>query len=90
MISESQLKFKRLFDLILSILLLPVLFVPIVILIIIASFDTKAYGIFSQDRVGQQGQIFKIYKIRTLKKGSHNLGELNKSASVLGNFFSQI
>ena len=87
MINKRQLIIKRVFDLILSIVLLPVLIIPIVILIIICTIDTKQYGVFSQLRVGQNARLFKIYKLRTLKEEVHTLGHLNRSATRLGKFF---
>ena len=86
MITKRQLKIKRVFDVVLVLLLLPVLIIPILVLIIAATIDTKKYGIFSQWRVGQHGKLFKIYKIRTLREGAHQLGHLEKSATTLGKF----
>ncbi len=84
MITRRQLQCKRLFDIILVLILLPLLIVPICLLIIISSIDTKKFGVFSQYRVGQHGKLFKIYKIRTLKEGKHRLGHLDKSATSFG------
>lgn len=86
MITRRQLQCKRLFDIILVLILLPLLIVPICLLIIISSIDTKKFGVFSQYRVGQHGKLFKIYKIRTLKEGIHRLGHLDKSATSFGKF----
>jgi len=86
-ISKTQLFGKRIFDVILSVILLPIFIIPIIILVLIATLDTKQYGVFSQLRVGQHGRLFKIYKLRTLKKGRHDLGHLNRSATRLGEFF---
>jgi lipopolysaccharide/colanic/teichoic acid biosynthesis glycosyltransferase len=85
-ITKTQLRVKRIFDVSLVLVLLPVFFIPILILIIGASIDTKKYGVFSQRRVGQHGKLFKIYKIRTLREGVHKLGHLEKSATSLGKF----
>ena len=86
MITKSQRIVKRIFDLIFSLVLLPILFIPILVLVILASIDTGQFGLFSQIRVGQHGQLFKIYKIRTLKEGKHQLGYLELSATRLGRF----
>ncbi|MBO3116700.1 sugar transferase [Winogradskyella sp. DF17] len=87
--TSTQLKTKRLFDLLLAVLLLPVLFFPIVVLVILASLDIKAFGIFSQQRIGQHGKPFFIYKLRTLREEPHLLGHLDKSATTLGRFLRQ-
>jgi lipopolysaccharide/colanic/teichoic acid biosynthesis glycosyltransferase len=84
LITNAQLKVKRVFDVVLVLLLLPILIVPIILLIIIATIDTKKYGVFAQLRVGQHGKLFKIYKVRTLKAGKHHLGHLDKSATAVG------
>lgn len=86
MISSTQSIGKRIFDLVLSLLLFPFLLTPIIVLITIATLDTKQWGLFSQIRVGQQGKLFKIFKIRTLKNELHSLGHLEKSATKLGRF----
>ncbi|WP_155089396.1 sugar transferase [Winogradskyella ouciana] len=86
MITKAQLRVKRIFDVVLVILLLPFLIIPILVITIAATIDTKKYGIFSQLRVGQHGKLFKIYKIRTLREEEHKLGHLEKSATVLGKY----
>ena len=89
MITKSQLQVKRIFDLALAIIFLPLLIIPIICLIIIATIDTKKFGLFTQYRVGQHGKLFKIYKIRTLKDGEHQLGHLNHSATFIGKYLRQ-
>jgi len=86
LITKTQLLVKRIFDLVLVLLFLPLLIIPILVLIIIATIDTKEFGVFSQKRVGQHGKLFKIYKIRTLKEGQHQLGHLDQSASAIGKY----
>lgn len=66
MLSPSQQFLKRSFDVIFSLILLPILLLPICILVILATFETKQWGIFTQKRIGRYGQPFTIYKIRTL------------------------
>lgn len=41
------------------------LFPVFLILIIVASFDTGFPGVFSQERIGREGKIFIIFKLRT-------------------------
>ena len=64
-LSKKQSLCKRGMDLFLSLLFLPFLIVPILVLIIGASIDTHQFGLFFQKRVGQHGVLFTIYKIRT-------------------------
>ncbi len=61
---------KRLFDFAISLFALLILWPLLLVLIVIASIDTTASGLFLQDRVGQHGKIFRILKIRTMKDGS--------------------
>lgn len=41
---------------------------PILILIIISTIDTRKYGVFKQKRVGENGSFFVIFKIRTINE----------------------
>jgi len=86
LITKSQIQLKRVFDILLAIVLIPIIFLPLIIFLIIASLETRLSGLFKQDRVGQHGKIFKIYKIRTLKKGKHELGQLDSYAAPFGSF----
>ncbi|MFD2916277.1 sugar transferase [Psychroserpens luteus] len=86
MISKHQLIQKRIFDLTASLLLLPILIVPIIVLVIASTLDTIQFGVFTQVRIGQHAKPFKIFKIRTLKSEEHLLGHLNMSATRLGRF----
>lgn len=86
MISQKQLIAKRIFDVLLSVMLVPFAFIPILVLVLISTIDTKSFGIFSQKRVGQHGKLFQIFKLRTLRNETHNLGHLDKSATQFGKF----
>ena len=86
MITKTQLRIKRSFDLVLSITLVPLLITPILLFIVIATIDTGQFGLFLQTRVGQHGKLFQIYKIRTLRKEKHVLGHLDMSATSFGKF----
>ncbi len=67
MLSKKQYIVKRLFDFTFSFIGIIICFVPILILILIATISTQQLGLFSQQRVGQYAKIFTIYKIRTMK-----------------------
>ncbi len=86
MISQKQLIAKRIFDVLLSVILVPLAFIPILVLVLISTIDTKSFGIFTQRRVGQHGKLFQIFKLRTLRNETHNLGHLDKSATQFGKF----
>ncbi len=77
---------KRGFDVLLSIVLIPIVVLPLLLFLILATIDTKQMGWFSQIRVGQNANRFKIFKIRTLRRGKHVLGHLDDSASPYGKF----
>ncbi|TDD98367.1 sugar transferase [Flavobacterium cellulosilyticum] len=70
---------KRLFDIFFSLLGLFVVGWLILILWILASFDTKSNGFFIQERIGQFGKPFKIVKLKTMHP-------LTAKISVLGSF----
>ena len=71
---------------VLALVLLPIILIPTLVLITLATIDTGETGLYSQKRVGQYGKRFTMYKIRTLKAGVHKLGHLDKSATKLGGF----
>jgi lipopolysaccharide/colanic/teichoic acid biosynthesis glycosyltransferase len=59
---------KRSFDLLGATLGLATTFWLIVPAWILASLDTRKNGFFTQDRVGKNGQIFRVIKIRTMRE----------------------
>lgn len=89
MITTSQAIIKRGFDLVLSLVLLPIFILPILLLVLMATVDTGHFGLFTQKRVGQYGHLFSIYKIRTLKNEVHHLGQLEKSSTRFGAMLRQ-
>ena len=71
--------YKRIFDLIFSLIAL-ILFGWIILLsILISTLDTKSIGIFTQERIGQHGKIFTIFKIKTMN-------DRLKTISMFGKF----
>ncbi|MFC6876110.1 sugar transferase [Flavobacterium myungsuense] len=58
---------KRIFDIVFSFFSILLLLIPLVLLFVFCCFDTNSNGIFIQERVGQFGKIFKMFKLRTIK-----------------------
>jgi undecaprenyl phosphate N,N'-diacetylbacillosamine 1-phosphate transferase len=81
-----QKYYKRLFDIILSLALIILLF-PIMILIFFFVWILIGYPIFSQKRPGLNNKIFTIYKFKTLYDISkNNLENKRQRQSKFGNF----
>ena len=76
--------FKRLFDIIFSLILIFFLF-PIMILLFFLVWFTIGFPIFTQKRPGLNNKIFTIYKFRTLYEASENILEKERLNSF-GNF----
>lgn len=73
---RKSLFFKRLFDLITSILTIIILF-PLILLISIAiKIDSKGPIMYRQVRVTQYGKLFRIYKFRTMVNNAEKMGTL--------------
>ena len=65
---------KRIFDLLLSIILL-VIFTPILMIISFLIFlDNPGPIFFSQNRIGKNGKVFRLYKLRSMKINSEKNG----------------
>lgn len=62
--------FKRGFDIVASFLGLCLTWWLIVIAYLLASFDTGANGLFIQQRIGKDGKLFALLKIRTMRTES--------------------
>lgn len=58
---------KRLLELPIALISLLLLLLPLSILFLIASYDTRSFGIFAQRRVGRNGHLFYLYKIKTMR-----------------------
>lgn len=71
-LTVSQKIFKRLLDIVLSALGLIALWWLIILSAIVARLDTGKSGFFTQERIGQYGKPFKVYKIRTMRVVADN------------------
>ncbi len=64
---------KRIFDLFFSIVGLFFLGWLILLLLFLASIDTRSFGVFAQARIGQNGKKFKIFKIKSMLDGTKSI-----------------
>lgn len=73
---------KRLFDILGSFFGLIFLFPLLIFIALWIKFDSKGPIFFRQNRVGQNGKLFKIHKFRTMKEFSESQGSLTIGADV--------
>ncbi|MER1999961.1 MAG: sugar transferase [Lysinibacillus sp.] len=80
---------KRVFDIVMALVGLLLTGVVIAIAFIVASFETKSNGMFVQKRVGMNGKIFNVYKIKTMKNvaGTTITTSSDKRITSSGKFF---
>ena len=65
--------FKRLFDIILSLIALPFVLLALIIVGPIIYFTDKGPIFYNAPRLGYKGKVFKMYKFRSMKVNSPNL-----------------
>ncbi len=71
MLTQKQKITKRGFDIVLSLLVLPIILIPLIFFWVLATLSTNQNGWFVQKRIGQYGKPFSCYKLRTLKGSNH-------------------
>lgn len=71
---RGQLVLKRIFDLIVSILLLILLALPMVAIAIWIKLDSEGTVLYRQERVTTYGKRFKIHKFRTMVSDADKIG----------------
>lgn len=85
---------KRLFDFAVSGFGLVMLSWLILLAYLIASIDTRENGFFLQVRVGRDGRLFKLIKIRTMRLSTENLSTVTTAndprITPLGAFFRRL
>ena len=88
-----QLHIKRLFDIMMSLLLI-LLFAPLMLLIALAILITMGRPIlFRQPRIGYRGRVFTIYKFRTMNDARDEQGNLlpdEQRLTKLGRFLRSL
>ncbi len=71
--SAMNIHLKRLFDLVLSLLLLPVFSLILLIIGVIIKWESHGPVFFKQPRLGKNGKIFNCYKFRTMYTDSDSI-----------------
>ena len=72
------MKIKRLFDFSLSFVGLLLFGGLIFIIWILTSIDTQSNGMFVQNRIGQYGKVFKIFKLKTIHPKTYLISSLGR------------
>lgn len=60
-------KIKRLIDLVACIILIPLLIFPMAVIAFLIKLDTSGPVIFRQERIGYRGEVFKMWKFRSMR-----------------------
>lgn len=71
----AWMKMKRVFDVVLCLLIIPILAIPLAIVAILIKLDSVGPIIFTQDRVGYRGQVFQVMKFRTMHVASAEMSD---------------
>lgn len=78
---RGQIVLKRIFDLIVSLVLLVILVIPMAIIAVWIKLDSKGPVFYRQERVTTYGKHFRIHKFRTMVSNADKIG----SAVTVGN-----
>lgn len=65
-LSRNQQKIKRTFDLLITLLVLPIILPIGLLTAVLIKLDSRGPVFFIQDRVGRYGEIFEMYKFRSM------------------------
>lgn len=65
--------FKRILDIVFSLIGLIVAAIPMAIIAIAAKMDSEGPVIFKQDRLGRYGKVYKMYKFRSMCVGAEKM-----------------
>ena len=78
---RGQLFLKRVFDLVVSFVLLLILLIPMLIIALMIKLDSNGPVFYRQERVTTYGQHFRIHKFRTMVSNADKIG----TAVTVGN-----
>ena len=71
---RGQLILKRIFDLVVSLLLLVILAIPMMVIAILIKRDSPGSILYRQERVTSYGKHFRIHKFRTMVSNAEKMG----------------
>ena len=71
---KLSLILKRIFDFIVALILLIILFIPMIIIAIMIKIDSEGPVFYRQERVTRYGKRFKIHKFRTMVNNADRTG----------------
>jgi O-antigen biosynthesis protein WbqP len=82
---------KRIFDLLLSLCLVPVLLLPILVIAVLVRLTSKGSALYWSDRVGVKNVIFRMPKFRTMRidtpvMATHLLNDPDRYLTPFGKF----
>lgn len=85
---------KRIFDIVIALSVLAISSVFLIIIAIAIKLESKGEVIFRQERVTQDGRIFRIHKFRSMKKNVSNTllttGDNDKRITKVGKFVRKL
>lgn len=71
---RGQLLLKRIFDLVVALVLLMVLAIPMLVIAVWIKIDSKGAVLYRQERVTSYGKHFRIHKFRTMVSNADKIG----------------
>lgn len=82
---------KRLFDLLMALFALLILFVPIIVVALLVRLTSKGPVLYWSDRIGRNNRIFRMPKFRTMRVdtpvvATHLLGDASRFLTPVGSF----
>jgi len=82
---------KRFFDLLLSVILVLIFFIPMLVIAVLVAFTSKGPILYWSDRVGQNNRIFRMPKFRSMSMdtptlATHLLDDSDMYLSPIGSF----
>jgi len=78
-----ELRYKRVLDVTVAVLLLPVVLPVLALCALAIRIDSPGPIFFTQERTGQGGRRFRMYKLRTMVRNAHELKEQYQYLNVL-------